>query len=49
MRNLFVFDTNFLISAHLLPYSVNRLAFDKAFSMGTVVYSQETLAEWVAA
>ncbi len=46
MSNHFVFDTNSLISAHLLPSSVNRLALDRAISIGTVVYSKESLTEW---
>jgi len=46
MSNFLVFDTNSLISAHLLPNSVNRLAFDRALLLSTVVYSNESLTEW---
>lgn len=47
MNSIFVFDTNCLISAHLLPSSVNREAFNKAMKTGMLVYSEETIAEWV--
>ena len=47
MNSIFIFDTNCLISAHLLPSSVNREAFNKAMKTGMLVYSEETMAEWV--
>jgi uncharacterized protein len=47
MNSIFIFDTNCLISAHLLPASVNREAFNKAMKTGMLVYSEETMAEWV--
>ena|ERR1700744_591009 len=46
MKNkLFVFDTNSLISAALIPSSVNRLALRKADENGYLVFSKETLTE----
>jgi putative PIN family toxin of toxin-antitoxin system len=46
MKNkLFVFDTNSLISAALIPPSVNRLALKKADENGHLVFSKETLTE----
>ena len=47
MNDIYIFDTNILISAHLLPVSVNRQAFNKAQQLGIIVYSEETLQEWV--
>lgn len=47
MNSIFIFDTNCLISAHLLPSSINRVAFNKAMKTGMLVYSEETMAEWV--
>jgi hypothetical protein len=41
----FVFDTNSLISAALIPSSVNRLALKKADENDYLVFSKETLAE----
>jgi putative PIN family toxin of toxin-antitoxin system len=46
MIKLFVFDTNSLISANLLPGSVNRKAYNKALELGITVYSDATLAEF---
>ncbi len=40
-----VFDTNSIISAHLLPLSVTRQAYDKAFQIGVLYYSRATLNE----
>jgi putative PIN family toxin of toxin-antitoxin system len=46
MRNKnFVFDTNSLISAALIPSSVNRLALKKADQNGHLIFSKETLTE----
>jgi hypothetical protein len=46
MRNkLFVFDTNSLISAALIPSSVSRLALKKADENGHLIFSKETLTE----
>ena len=41
----FVFDTNSLVSALLLPSSVNRMALKKADDAGTLIFSSETLDE----
>jgi len=46
MIKIFVFDTNSLISANLLPGSVSRKAYDKARETGILVYSSETFAEF---
>jgi putative PIN family toxin of toxin-antitoxin system len=46
MIKIFVFDTNSLISANLLPNSVNRQAYDKAREIGIPVYSDSTLKEF---
>ena len=43
----YVFDTNSIISANLLDRSVNRLAYDKALEEGVLLYSKETLSEFV--
>lgn len=45
MSQIFVFDTNVLISAALSPRSASRTALRKAFRAGIVVYSDKTLAE----
>jgi len=45
MTNIFVFDTNSLISALLLPFSVARKAFDIALEKGILVHSRETFGE----
>jgi len=47
MVRTFVFDTNSLISAHLLPHSPNRIAYDKAIQLGVVVRSEETYEEFL--
>ena len=41
----FVFDTNSLISAALIPSSVNRAALKKANDLGLLIFSIETLME----
>ncbi len=46
MIKIFVFDTNSLISANLLPGSVNRQAYDRAREIGIPVYSGATLTEF---
>jgi uncharacterized protein len=46
MIKKFIFDTNALISAHLLHSSVSRQAFDKARALGIIVSSSETLLEF---
>lgn len=43
--NRFAFDTNVLVSAMLFPDSVPALALKKAFSIGTVVVSEECMEE----
>jgi putative PIN family toxin of toxin-antitoxin system len=47
MIDIFVFDTNSLISAHILPNSVTRKAYDKAIEKGILVHSAETFNEFV--
>jgi len=46
MIDIFVFDTNSLISANLLPGSVNRKAYDRAREIGIPVYSDTTFTEF---
>jgi len=41
----YVFDTNSIISANLLPGSITRQAYDKALATGMLLYSKETLSE----
>ena len=45
MRDRFVLDTNTIISALLLPTSIPRQAFDRAFDRGLVMTSEATIAE----
>jgi putative PIN family toxin of toxin-antitoxin system len=45
MISFFVFDTNSLISAALIPISTNRKALDKAISLGELAVSKNTLDE----
>lgn len=47
MIKIFVVDTNSLISAHLLPLSSTRKAFDLALEKGVLVHSRETFSEFV--
>ncbi len=42
---IFVFDTNVLLTAMLSPHSGSNMAMSKAFRQGIVVYSDATLAE----
>lgn len=44
-KSHFVFDTNALISAALLPASISKQALKKAESLGTVFLSKESLSE----
>ncbi|MDB5017911.1 MAG: hypothetical protein JWQ84_2743 [Mucilaginibacter sp.] len=44
--NLFVFDTNILISAFILPQSTARKALNKARKDGIVIISQESASEF---
>ena len=46
MIKTFVFDTNSLISAYILAGSKNRLAYNKAFDTGMLVYSIATFDEF---
>jgi len=46
MTKVFVFDTNSLVSAHLLPSSTARKAFDLALVNGILVHSKETFTEF---
>src|SRR5262245_57439006 len=41
----FVLDTNTIVSAVLLPTSIPRQAFDRAFDTGVVLVSEQTIAE----
>ena len=41
----YVFDTNSIVSAHLLNVSVVKEAYLKALSQGILLYSKETLNE----
>ena len=43
---LFVFDTNALISAHLIRKSVSAEALDKALNIGNLTFSDNTLTEF---
>ena len=45
MPNRFVFDTNAILSAALLPKSKPRQAFDKAKSEGILLVSDEVIEE----
>lgn len=45
MTKLFVFDTNSLISAAILPNSISRRAFVRAIKGGLLVVSEETMGE----
>jgi uncharacterized protein len=45
--NLFVFDTNTLISAALSPSSTNAEAMKKAESLGNIIYSDATWTEFL--
>jgi putative PIN family toxin of toxin-antitoxin system len=47
MISVFVFDTNSLISAHLLPSSVTRKAFNIALENGILAHSRETFSEFM--
>lgn len=47
MNKVFVFDTNSLISAALIPESVNKKALLKAINLGILAISNQTLAEFV--
>lgn len=46
MTNIFVFDTNFLVSASILPKSLLRKAFDKAVRLGFIASSPEVFEEY---
>jgi putative PIN family toxin of toxin-antitoxin system len=45
MNKRFVLDTNTIISALLIRTSLPRQAFDHAFAQGTVLVSEQTIAE----
>jgi putative PIN family toxin of toxin-antitoxin system len=45
MNNFFVFDTNNLISAALIPTSTSRKALEKAFTLGKIAVASNTLDE----
>jgi|GEM_PF-4575051 len=44
--DLFVIDTNILISAFIIPYSPSRKVLDKARNLGYVVISEKTANEF---
>lgn len=46
MTDLFVIDTNVLISAHLLPQSATRQAYDLVWKKGIAVFSKATFHEF---
>jgi len=46
MTDLFIIDTNVLISAHLLPQSAPRQAYDLARQRGIPVFSKATFHEF---
>lgn len=46
MTDLFVIDTNVLISAHLLPHSTPRYAYDLIWQRGIAVFSKATFHEF---
>lgn len=46
-NNIFVFDTNILISAALLPTSISRKAFDRAIDLGELAISNNTTEELI--
>jgi len=45
-KPIFVFDCNALISAHLIPKSISRKAFEKAMQAGILVRSPTTFLEF---
>ncbi len=47
MTDFFVFDTNSLISASILPNSSLRQAFEKALKLGSIASSQEVFEEYM--
>lgn len=47
MTKVYVFDTNSIISAHLLPTSITRKAFDTAWEKGVLCHSRDTFTEFV--
>lgn len=47
MNKFFVFDTNSLISAALIPASVNRQALDKVLDLGKLAISGNTTEELI--
>ncbi len=47
LDKVFVFDTNTLISAHLIVGSLSDLAFQKALQLGVIAISEPTMLEFV--
>ena len=47
MIKFFVFDTNCLISASILPKSLTRRSFEKALKSGIIVASKEVIEEYI--
>jgi len=45
-NGIFVFDTNALLSAHLIEGSVNNVAFKKALKLGGIAISTSLLTEF---
>lgn len=48
VENVFIFDTNALVSAHLVKHSVSDQAFQKALQRGALGISQASMTELVA-
>ncbi len=47
MSDIFVFDTNSLISSALLPNTTSRKALDKAIDLGVIAVSGKTIDEFI--
>lgn len=47
MSSFFVFDTNSIVSAALIPKSTSRKALDKAILLGELVASSKTIEELI--
>ena len=45
MSDCFVFDTNSLISAAILPNTISRKSLDKAIDLGVIAVSDKTIEE----
>jgi len=45
-KHIFIFDTNTLLSAHLIKNSVSAKALDTALNLGKIAISESTFAEF---